>query len=72
MVIEVTDSSRGADKSLVISTSRFILFDGENFSFDASLILFINSIINAPIRIINRIYEHQNFCRCSLFPSCSG
>ena len=22
--------------------------------------------------IINRIYEHQPFCRCSLFPSWSG
>ena len=63
MVIEVTDSSRGADKSLVISTSRFILFDGYNFSLDASLVLFINSINNTPIRIINRIYELQNFCR---------
>jgi hypothetical protein len=29
---------RGADKSLALPTSRFILFDGENISFDASLV----------------------------------
>ena len=32
---------RGADKSLARSTSRCILFDGENISFDASLVLYI-------------------------------
>jgi hypothetical protein len=32
---------RGADKSLVRPTSRCILFDGENISFDASLVLYI-------------------------------
>jgi hypothetical protein len=30
---------RGADKSLARPTSRCILFDGENISFDASLII---------------------------------
>jgi hypothetical protein len=30
---------RGADKSLARPTSRRILFDGENISFDASLVL---------------------------------
>ena len=34
---------RGADKSLARPTSRVILFDGENISFDASLIIYINS-----------------------------
>jgi hypothetical protein len=29
---------RGADKSLARPTSRCILFDGENISFDASLV----------------------------------
>jgi len=29
------------DKSLVRPTSRCILFDGENISFDASLVLYI-------------------------------
>ena len=30
-----------ADKSLALPTSRCILFDGENISFDASLVLYI-------------------------------
>jgi hypothetical protein len=30
---------RGADKSLARPTSRCILFDGENISFDVSLVL---------------------------------
>jgi len=51
---------RGADKSLARLTSRCILFDGENVSFDASLVIYINSINIPPIMIINRIYEHQN------------
>jgi len=34
---------RGADKSLARPTSRCILFDGENISFDASLVIYINS-----------------------------
>ena len=32
---------RGADKSLARPTSRCILFDGDNISFDASLVLYI-------------------------------
>ena len=51
---------RGADKSLARPTSQCILFDGENISFDASLVIYINSINIPPIIIINRIYEHQN------------
>ena len=35
---------RGADKSLARPTSRYILFDGENISFDASLVIYINNI----------------------------
>ena len=31
---------RGADKSLAQPTSRCILFDGENISFDASLYIY--------------------------------
>ena len=56
----------GADKSLARPTSRCILFDGENISFDASLVtyihtyiyIYINSTNVPPIMIINRIYEH--------------
>ena len=53
---------RGADKSLARPTSRYtrILFDGENISFDASLVIYINSTNISPIMIINRIYETQN------------
>jgi len=50
---------RGADKSLARPTSRCILFDGENKSFDASLFIYINNTNIPPIMIINRIYEHQ-------------
>ena len=53
---------RGADKSLARTTSQCILFDGENISFDASLVtyVYINSTNIPPIMIINRIYETQN------------
>jgi len=32
---------KGADKSLARPTSRCILFDGENISFDASLVIYV-------------------------------
>ena len=51
---------RGADKSLARPTSRCILFDGENISFDASLVMYINSTSIPPIMIVDRIYETQN------------
>jgi len=51
---------RGADKSLARPTSLCILFDGENISFDASLVIYINSTNIPPIMIINKIYEDQN------------
>ena len=53
---------RGADKSLARPTSRCILFDGENISFVAGLVIlvYINSINIPPIMIINRTYETQN------------
>jgi len=51
---------RGAYKSLARPTSRCILVDGENISFDASLVIYINSTNIPPIMIINRIYETQN------------
>ena len=52
---------RGADMSLARPTSRCILFDGQNISFDASLVIYINSTNIPLIMIINRIYEHQHF-----------
>jgi len=36
------------------------LFDSENISFDASLVIYINSTNIPPIMIINWIYEIQN------------
>ena len=51
---------RGADKSFAQPASQCILFDGENISFDASLVIYINSTNIPPIMIINRIYETQN------------
>jgi hypothetical protein len=53
---------KGADKSLARPTSRCILFDGENISFDASfdIYIYIYSTNIPPIRIINRVYENQN------------
>ena len=52
---------RGADKSLAQPTSRCILFDGENISFDARLVFIYIYITNIPpIMIINRVHENQN------------
>jgi len=51
---------RGADKSLARPTSRYVLFDGENISFDASLVIYIYSSNIPPIMIINRIYGNQD------------
>ena len=50
----------GADKPLARPTSRCILSDSENISFDASLVIYINSTNIPPIMIKNRIHEHQN------------
>ena len=54
------ETIQGADKSLARPTSRCILFDGENFSFDVSLVIYVKSTNIPPIMIINRIYENQN------------
>ena len=62
MVLPATTDNlyRDADKSLARPTFRCILFDGENISFDASLVICINTTNIPPIMIINRIHEHQN------------
>ena len=49
----------GADKSFARPTCRFILFYGENISFDDGLYIYINNTNIPPIMIINRIYETQ-------------
>ena len=59
---------RGADNSLARPTSRCILFDGQNISFDASLVykdIYIYTNI-PPIMTINRIYETQNLLSLQL------
>ena len=56
---------RGANKSLA-QPPRYILFDGENILFDASLVMCINSTNIPPIVILNRIYEHQNLLSLKL------
>jgi hypothetical protein len=56
----------GADKPLPRPTSPCILFDGENISFDASLVIYIYIYIYIysttipPIMVINKIYENKN------------
>ena len=60
MILTSLLTYRGAGKSLARPTSRCILFDGENISFDASLVIYINSTNIPPIMIVNMIYEHQN------------
>ena len=49
-----------ADKSLDWPTSRCILFDCDNISFDASLVIYINRTNIPPIMIKNKIHETQN------------
>jgi hypothetical protein len=58
--ITFRDNNRGADKFLARPTSRCIVFDDENISFDASLVKYIYSTNIPPVMIINRIFELQN------------
>jgi len=44
----------GADNSLARPTSRCNLFDGENISFEASLVIYSTNI--PPVMITNRLY----------------
>jgi hypothetical protein len=46
----------GSSSNVIIS----ILFDGENISFDASIVMYINSTNIPPIIIMNKKYENQN------------
>jgi hypothetical protein len=43
-----------------ISVTINILFVGENISFEASLVMYMNSKSMSPIMIMNRMYENQN------------
>jgi hypothetical protein len=42
-------------------------FDGENISFDASLVIYINNTNIPPIMIKNRIYETQSSVAVACF-----
>ena len=54
----IQNTYRSADTSLARPTSRCILFDGENISFGASLVIYIYITNIPPIMIINRIYQN--------------
>ena len=43
----------------IINVVNIILLDGENISFDANLVMYINSTNIPTIMIINKIYENQ-------------
>jgi hypothetical protein len=57
---EMKRTYRGVDKSSTQPTSRCIFLDGENISFDSSLVIYTNSNNIPPIMAINRLYENQN------------
>jgi len=42
------------------------LFDGENISYDATVVIYKNSTNIPPIMLIKGIYEHQNFLSLQL------
>jgi len=56
VAVGIVYSKMGSNINVIIS----ILFDGENISFEASLVMYINSTNIPPIIIMNRIYENQN------------
>jgi hypothetical protein len=71
--------------NIIIDVINNILLEGENISFDASLVIYMNSTSIPPIMIINRIYENQKLlyivpliihtivvCMSSIIPIASG
>jgi len=56
VTVGIICSRMGSSISVIVN----ILFDGENISFEASLVMYINSTSILPIKIMNRIYENQN------------
>jgi len=46
----------GSNIKVIIS----VLFGGENISFEASLVMYLNSTNILQIIIMNRIYQNQN------------
>ena len=58
---------KGADKSLARPTSQCILFDGDNISFDASTVRYINIASIPPIMIINRTSKSKSSVTVACF-----
>lgn len=54
------------DKITNMILKILIYFEGLNFSFDATLVMYINKISKPPIIIKNNIYE--NHIRCEINP----
>jgi hypothetical protein len=57
----------GADKSLARPTYQCILFEGENITFDAGLVTYVNSTNIPPIMIINRILTSKSSVAVACF-----
>ena len=51
---------KGYSDCFITFTPQIFDINGENISFDAGLVMYINSTNIPPIMIINRIYENQN------------
>lgn len=45
---------------IIITIAAITLFDGENISFEASLVMYMNKTSIPPTMIMNRMYENQN------------
>jgi hypothetical protein len=56
----VFDGIRYIMAGIISVAVAIILFDGENISFEASLVMYMNSTNIPPTMIMNRMYENQN------------
>jgi hypothetical protein len=63
----VTSFTKLFSTSYLPTSWCILFFDGENISFDASLVIYINSTNIPPIMITNRIYENQNLVTVACF-----
>jgi len=54
------DFYKGADNFLAQTTFRFIMFDGENISFDASLVIYMYIYIYIYIYIYTHTHTHTH------------
>ena len=59
-VEHLSDIYRGADKSLPRPTSRCILFDGENISFDASIVTYGVPLATEPGHFFNNSNTNED------------